>query len=446
MTAGNLTARNMGWAQYAPFIPVLLVFLGSLAFALAKSSALERDMRIAVTQNMLWVVSQTQMEVYALALAIAHPDSDDSHIAQRFDLTISRLNLLGQGPQARYLEEVGHLQTVNDMAAALLDLDPQVYGHGDRQHKALLNLTGELHPQMNRIANDVMVEDWNRAAARLDAYRSTQRLVIFAVLAAFLAALAISGLLLRKQRQLHLADVQNLRATKLLEQERDVALMYRDFAAIVSHQLRTPLSLIDSAMHRLERKGDAVTAKDVAERRAVVSNAIGRLTRLSDTVLLLARLDNEQLQADFAVLDMKHIAQSAVNEAQNRHPQRELHLSCADGPLTAKGDSHLVGHIIDNLLSNALKFSGADRPVELRLFRQGNELACAVTDQGGGIDPSDHPHLFDRYFRGKTHRDGAGLGLALAQSLAHLQGGRISFETWPGKGSVFTLWLPVAWQ
>lgn len=443
MTSVTLTEQRPGWAQYAIFLPVLLVFLGSLGFALAKSSALERDMRIAVTQNMLWVVSQTQMETYALGLAVAQQDRDERHIEQRFDLTISRLQLLGQGPQARYLDQIGHLQTVHDMAAALLELDPLRHGHDEGQHQALLDLTEDLHPQINRIANDVMIEDWNKAAARLDAYRSTQRLVIFAVMGAFLAALAISWLLLRKQHQLHLADVQNLRASRLLAQERDVALMYRDFAAIVSHQLRTPLSLIDSALHRLERKGNAVTAGDVVERRAVVNDAIGRLTRLSDTVLLLARLDNEQLQADFAALDMRQVVHAAVAEAQSRYPHRTLLVSCAEGPLKAKGDLHLVGHVIDNLLSNALKFTAADRPVELRVFQQGNSLACAITDQGDGIDPCDQPHLFERYFRGKTNKDGAGLGLALAQALAEFQGGRISFETWPGKGSVFTLWLPV---
>lgn len=436
--------RGSGWALYAPFLPVMIVFLGSLAFALAKSSALERDMRIAVTQNMLWVVSQTQMEIHALARAVSPPQRDNDQIDQRYDLTMSRLNLLRRGPQARYLEDIGHLQAVEEMVAALLALDPQIHGHDDGQHEAMLGLTERLHPQINRIANDVMITDWYRAAARLDAYRNTQQLVIFAVVAAFVAALAISWLLLRKQRQLHVADVQNLNSNKLLEQERNIALMYRDFAAIVSHQLRTPLSLIDSALHRLARKGDAVTAQDVTERREVVTDAIGRLTRLSDTVLLPARLDNEQLQADFSVLDMTGVVQLIVAEAQGRHPQREVYASCAEGPLRARGDQHLVGHVIENLLSNALKFSEADRPVEVRVFRQGNEIACAVADQGDGIDASFQPHLFDRYFRGNTRKDGAGLGLALAQALARLQNGRISFETWPGKGSVFTFWLPVA--
>jgi signal transduction histidine kinase len=289
-----------------------------------------------------------------------------------------------------------------------------------------------------------MIADWDKAAARLDAYRGTQQLIILAVVFSFLTALAISWFLLRNQRRLHLSEVQGFQAAKQLEQQQGIALMYRDFAAIVSHQLRTPLSLIDSAMHRLARLGDNVTAQDVIARRAVVANAIGRLTRLSDTVLLLARLDNEQLKADFAPLSMQDVTRAVMAETQARYPDRQIRLSCADGPLIARGDVHLVGHVLENLLSNAIKFSPADRPVELRIFAQGAELACAVTDQGHGIDPSDLPHVFARYHRGKTHKEGAGLGLSLARALAELQGGRISVRTWPGKGSVFTLWLPRA--
>ena len=448
------TAQNQ-WVQYAPFLPVLLVFLGSLVFALAKSSALERDMRIAATQNMLWVVTQTQMEVLALTLAVGRPDRDDAQISQRFDLTLSRMNLLMEGPQARYLEDIGHLQAVQDMSAALLSLDPLELGHSPDLHAALFSLGQDLHPQINRIANDVMTRDWDKSAARLDAYRATQRLIIIAVSCAFLAALAISWVLLRNQRRLHMTALEHMRAANLLEQERDVSAMYRDFAAIVSHQMRTPLSLIDSSMHRLARMGDNVAASDVDERRKIVGDAVGRLTRLVDTVLLLAKLDNDQLKARFMPLAMDQIVQSIMDEAQSRHPHRTMRLSCSDGAIVARGDRHLVGHIIDNLLSNALKYSPAESAVELRVFAQGNDVACAVTDQGQGIAAQDQPYLFNRYFRGadgdtrqmgqvtgQVSGQGTGLGLALAHELAQLQGGRISFETWPGKGSVFTLWLP----
>lgn len=432
------------WLSYALYVPVLAIFLGALIFALAQSSTLERDMRIAATQNMLWVVSQTQMEIYALALSVSAPDRDEDAIARRYDLAISRLNLIQQGPQARYLETLGHLDGIERMTAALLDLDPQRRGHTARLHDALADLCADLHPQINRIANDVMIADWDKAAARLDTYRDTQRLVMVSVTFSLLAALAITWLLLSKQRQLFHAEVQTLRASRLLKQEQDTASTYRDFAAIVSHQLRTPLTLIDSAMHRLERLGDDVSASEVSRRRAVVSGAIGRLVRLSDTVLLLARIDNSQIGVRFEPLHMADIARTLVAEAQAQHHVRRIDLSCAEGPLVAWGDGDLVGHIIDNLLSNALKFSAPDKPVEMRVFAQGQQIACAVSDQGPGITEVDQPYVFDRYYRGQPYVEGVGLGLALAQSLARLQGGHINLETWPGKGSVFTLWLDAA--
>lgn len=432
------------WWSYALFIPVLALFLGALVFALAQSSTLERDMRIAATQNMLWVVSQTQMEIYALALAVSGPGRNDDVIARRYDLALSRLSLMQQGPQARYLESLGHLVEVELMTAALLKLDPQQNTPGAALHDALAELTADLHPQINRIANDVMITDWDKAASRLDTYRDMQRLVMVSVTLSLLAALAITWLLLSKQRQLFRVEVENLRASRLLAQERDTASTYRDFAAIVSHQLRTPLTLIDSAMHRLERLGEDVSAAEVSRRRAVVSSAIGRLIRLSDTVLLLARLDNAQLAVAFEPLDMTRIARALVAEAQAQNPARRIDLSCAEGPLVAWGDAHLVGHIVDNLLSNALKFSSPDKPVEMRVFVQGQRIACAITDQGAGIAEADQPRVFERYFRCKTNVEGVGLGLALAQALANLQGGQIGFETWPGKGSVFTLWLDTA--
>lgn len=433
-------------ALYAPLVPLLLVFLGPLAYVLAKTSALERDMRIAATENMLWVVTQTQMELLALTLAAASPERDADTITRRYDLTLSRLNLVREGPQARYLERLGQAAAVQDIHAQLLALDPLIQGHGPAQHDALYRLGLSLHPQLNRIANDVMMREWEMSAARLDDHRASQRLVLLAVTCAFVAALAVSWVLLRNQLRLHRAEVQRLRTATLLKQERDTSALYRDFAAMVSHQMRTPLSLIDSAMHRLARRGEQVTARDVAERQKTVRDATQRLTRLVDTVLLLGRLDNDQLHGSFAPVGLDTLADAALSEARTRFNGRQVKLSCAPGDLTALCDPHLVAHILDNLLSNALKYSPAGRPVEARVFAQGGQVACAITDQGPGIAPRDQPQVFERYFRGEGQKagPGIGLGLALAQELAQLQGGRVTMDTWPGKGSVFTLWLPAA--
>ena len=441
-----MTRFGPGLRLYAPLLPLLLICLAPLAFVLVKSSELERDMRISVTENMLWVVTQTQMEVMALTIAAAPPAADAATVAQRYDLTLSRLNLLLRGPQARYLDRLGHLAQVEEIAAALRALDPLEQGHSPALHGALHALGQEVYPRFTGIATDVMTHEWDRSAARLDEYRAAQRLVILAVACAFLAALAISALLLRNRIRLHRAELQRLRAAALLEKERDTAALYRDFAAIVSHQMRTPLSLIDSALHRLARRGAAVTAEDVADRQRVVRDAVRRVTRLVDTVLMMGGLDNDQLRGRLGPAPLDRLAGDAIAEARARFPAREITLARGHGPLTALCDPHLVAHILDNLVLNALKYSPAPAPVALRVFAQGGQVACAVTDEGPGIDPADRPHVFDRYFRGRNRQsgEGTGLGLALARELAELQGGRLTLESWPGRGSVFTLWLPAA--
>ncbi|WP_114966142.1 sensor histidine kinase [Alkalilacustris brevis] len=434
---------------YGPFLPLLLVCLGPLAFALAQTSALERDMRIAATENMLWVVTQTQMESLSLTAAAAASDQTEAAVDHRYDMTLARLNLLQQGPQQRYMQKLGYADEIAEMSSRMRALDPQMHGHGPEQHAALYRAGVDMQPLLNRIANEVMTTEWIAASERLDDYRAVQRMVIVAVAFALLGALAMSWVLLRNQRELHRAELVALRAERLhalLEKERGTSAWYRDFAAMVSHQMRTPLTLIDSAMHRLARKGKAVTAADIAERQAVVRDAVGRLTRLVDAALLAGRLDNGQLVADTVAQPVRSLAQQAIDEMRARHPDRRIALSEGEAGLAADCDALLVGHVLGNLLSNALKYSAADSPVELRIFAQGNRVALAVTDRGAGIAPEDQPRVFERYYRGQGSETGTGtgLGLALAHDLARLQGGDVTMETWVGKGSVFTLWLPRA--
>lgn len=441
------TPRGGSWmALYGPLLPLLAICLVPLAFALTRTAAIERDMRIAVTENMLWVVSQTQMEMLNLAVTAMSPDQTEDDIAHRYDMVLSRLALLQDGPQRRYLAELGHDMTAGQIERELRRLDPIERGHSDELHDALSRLGLDLQPQLKRIATDVMTAEWTAAAERLDDYRSMQRTVALAVGSALVAALVISWLLLRNQRRLHRAEMMQVRANVMLERERNTSAWYKDFAALVSHEIRTPLTLIDSAMHRLLRKGEAVTAQDVAERHAVIHDAVLRLTRVVETVLMAGRVDDEAVESRLAPENFSALAEKAIDDAQRHYPDREIILSSSATGLLAQCDRHLVGHILGNLLSNALTYSPPDTPVELRVFAQGARVACAVGDRGPGIPPTEQDHVFERFYRGRDQmtKPGTGLGLALSRELASLQGGEVTMESWPGRGSLFTLWLPAA--
>ncbi|MDF2094783.1 sensor histidine kinase [Aquibaculum arenosum] len=445
-----LPQRRSILVAYGSLIPLILVSFGLLIFALTQTSSLERDMRISATENMLWVVSQTQMEVLLLANAAADLEGTSATtVEHRYDMAISRLNLLLQGPQQRYLQEIGRAGDVRSLHARLLEQDPLQKGTGPAARAALFQEAMALQPEINRLAGEVMTQEWSTAAARLDDYRRIQRTVILAVVGALLGTALMSWALMRNQRRLHAGELARLRASRLqslLERERQTSAWYRDFAAMISHQVRTPLAVIDSAMQRLVRKGEGITATDVAERQTIVRNAVERVTRLVDTALLTGRLDNRQIEPQPAVQALGPLVEQTLDEARQAHPNRHIELSAANPEARAHCDPALVGHSLGNLLSNALKYSAEDTPVELRLFTQGNYVALAVADRGPGIPPAELERIFERFYRAEnaTSQPGSGLGLALARDLARLQGGDVTVESWPGSGSLFTLWLPRA--
>ncbi len=436
--------------------PILLVGLcvGLLVFALWRLAVIERDMRIEATENMLWVISQTQVEALRLDKALsdhARGVADEDHVALRYALLLSRLDLLLQGPQQRYLERIGAHTAVAAHDVAVRKADPEQVRDDPGAFAAttarLEEAVGNLHATLNRAANDTMVRDWEAIAERLDAYRAAVWQVIGSVIGVLAGWLMIGWRLIGNERRLRRAEEERSRALSLeraLRREKAVSAYYRDFAAIVSHQFRTPLAIIDSAMQRLVRRGDKVTGEDVARREGPIRDAIHRLTRLVDTALLAGRVDSGQMSVKPRHCDLAAIARESCAQFRSLHPDRDIRFASGVANTAAWCDRDLVDHILANLISNALKYSPEKAPVELRLFNAGSHAAIAVTDYGPGISEADCPHVFDRFYRGEAggHSEGSGLGLSLARDLARLQGGDLGFETWTGRGSVFTLTLP----
>ncbi len=252
------------------------------------------------------------------------------------------------------------------------------------------------------------------------------------------------------ERTLHLRETQEKLLVALHDLERafarehDAAEFYRGFAAMVSHQFRTPLAIIDSNVQRLVRRGHDVTPAEVAQRAERIRASIRRLTDLVESTLNAARLDAEQIALEGDTHDLRALVAAACERQREASPERTLHQELPPEPVSAWCEPVLVDSILSNLLSNALKYSPAESMVTVSVGRTGDRSWCAVHDKGVGIPADETARVFERFYRASTAGDvrGTGIGLNLAQALAQRQNGEITVTSEAGEGATFTLWLP----
>ncbi len=249
---------------------------------------------------------------------------------------------------------------------------------------------------------------------------------------------------------LRLADITSYKdAARSLEhslqRERGVSEFYRSFAAMASHQFRTPLAIIDSGLQRLLRRGEDMGRETRQQRYRQLRDAVAHMTRLIENALTSARLEGGHVAASTSLCDLRPLVERAIETQHLITPDNPIHLEVEpDGPVFARCDHALVEQILANLLSNAGKYSPETSAIEVELRSTREKTLCRVTDHGIGIPVEDQPRLFDRFFRArnaKRHR-GIGLGLGIARQLATIQGGDLSVRSREGKGSTFTLELP----
>ena len=221
------------------------------------------------------------------------------------------------------------------------------------------------------------------------------------------------------------------------------------FLNLASHELRGPLTVVRGYVSMLEggllgdlnergRKAAPVISAKVLEMNALIEQMI-EAARLEDGALLLRPEAN----------DLRDIVNAAVeSERPALDGQHDIRVKCPDRPVHVRVDGERVKTIVSNLVSNAIKYSPKGGPVDVDLVSRGGIARVSVKDQGVGIAKGDLPILFTRFGRVSTpetdHLPGTGLGLYLGRQLARLQGGEITVDSDPGRGSTFTLHLPVA--
>src|ERR671936_212210 len=239
-------------------------------------------------------------------------------------------------------------------------------------------------------------------------------------------------------------------ARRLLEEQnerlREADRMKDEFVALISHDLRTPLTSIMGYLElALENQELPATERGYLE---VVERNSERLMHLVNDLLFVARLEAGEMDIHLDELDLATVVRHAVEEAGPRARAKEILLeSETDSVPHVSADRGRLFQLLDNLVGNAIKFTPTGGKVAVRLSREGDFLRLEVEDSGIGIAPDDQGQLFDRFFRASNTRDapvpGTGLGLYIARAIVEAHGGRIAVESSPGAGTCFCVELPL---
>lgn len=241
------------------------------------------------------------------------------------------------------------------------------------------------------------------------------------------------------QRELLLAQEQ-LQVERLSELNR----LRDDFIAVAGHELRTPVAVILGYCEMLV--DPAATDDSRREGAAVVARRAHQLSRLVEKVFDLATLDSGAIDLTVEPVPTAAFVADVVAEHRRTADQLGVALSCDVADTVVLADAARLRQILDNLLSNALKYTPAGGHVELSVGVVGDEVVFEVADDGIGVEPDEIPRLFERLFRASSAREarisGTGLGLAVTKALVDAQGGTVDARPNEPRGLVLRVALP----
>jgi signal transduction histidine kinase len=258
---------------------------------------------------------------------------------------------------------------------------------------------------------------------------------------AHLAGLAVGNAhALRLERER--AEAAGEHADRMAQVER----VKSEFLRLASHELRGPLSVLSGYLSMVE--DGSVPPEGLRRVLPVLITKVGEMNRLVDQMLETARLEDGRLRLEREPADLVALLREAVTATLPLGAPRHEVVVDADGTVPVHVDSGRIVTVLANLVGNAVKYSPGGGLVRCSVASDGDGLALVrISDEGIGIAPADLPRLFTRFGRVVTRENsriaGTGLGLYLSRELARMHGGDITVESSPGRGSVFTLRLPV---
>jgi signal transduction histidine kinase len=262
------------------------------------------------------------------------------------------------------------------------------------------------------------------------------------------AGLAVLGRLLDEEREAATTRSRELAAAnaRLAELDR----LKSDFVSMVSHELRTPLGLIKGYTGTLLARDTELDADTREEFLQVIDEETDRLTELVTNLLDMSRIEAGTLRVERHPMQLARLLANCAERLRVREPTRALQADVPESLPPVLADERRIAQVVDNLLTNAVRYSPAGMPISLSARAENGRVEVCVVDRGMGIPADKQEQVFEKFFRvdaSDTRRfAGTGLGLAICRGIVQAHGGSIWVHSEPGRGSTFAFTLPICQQ
>lgn len=256
---------------------------------------------------------------------------------------------------------------------------------------------------------------------------------------------ALNASILTLEKEVNERKKAEEEAQKSLEKERELNELKTKFVSIASHEFRTPLSTVMSSaslIQKYKEKGDLEKIDKHVQR---IKSSVNHLTSILNDFLSLGKLEEGKVEILKETIDLEEFFQEIHEDVKSFLKEgQQLQVQCDRTNKYLDTDPRIIRNIMFNLLSNASKYSDANKIIYLSCSRDQNKVVFSVKDEGIGIPDADQKHLFDRFFRASNagNIQGTGLGLNIVRRYAELLDGEITFTSEYGKGSTFIVGIP----
>jgi signal transduction histidine kinase len=271
------------------------------------------------------------------------------------------------------------------------------------------------------------------SVARVEAYAFTEH------------EIELAGLLGR----LVASAVQNIRAyegeRRTVDELRKLSALRADFVSLVSHELRSPMAAVIGAARTLQQRWRELQPEQREAFLALIGDETARLAALIGDVLDTSRIDAGTFSYRFTDVDVAALVHESVAAARLGQDEVPVVAGVTPPLPPVRADAERLRQVVGNLIENAVKYSPAGAPVEVDVVQRNGAVVVSVTDRGPGIRPEDQRLIFEKFGRvsGGGSKPGTGLGLFIARSIAEAHGGELTVSSSPGRGSTFSVTLPI---